>query len=410
MFDEIWIDAHLATMMPSSRDPWGTVEEGAVGIRDGCIAWVGHQRDLPGAPDTLSPRVRSAAGGWITPGLVDCHTHAVFGGNRAREFEARLAGESYESIARRGGGILSTVRATRAASTEGLVRDAATRLGDLAGEGVTTVEVKSGYGLTVEDELRMLRAAREAGRMAGVDVRGTLLALHALPPEFRDDRASYVRLAVEEMIPAAVQEGLATAADAFLEEIAFTGPEVERYFRAAREAGLGLRLHADQLGDGGGAALAAGMGAWSADHLEYTGPAGVEAMARAGTVAVLLPGAFLVLGETQLPPVDAFREAGVPLAVATDLNPGSAPVRSLRLAMNLACTLFRLTPAEALAGVTRNAALAMGLTDRGRLEVGLRADLAVWSVGHPAELAYWLGGPAPLTARVREGTTETPGE
>lgn len=402
MFDTLWIDAHLATMTPGPT-AYGAIRDGAVGVRDGAIAWVGPQARLPGPPETLARRIRSAGGGWITPGLVDCHTHAVFGGNRAREFEARLRGESYESIARRGGGILSTVTATREAATEELAASAALRLRDLAADGVTTAEVKSGYGLTVEDELRMLRAARDAGAEARVDVCGTLLALHALPPEYRDRRGAYLALATEEMIPRAAEEGLATAADAFLEGIAFTAGEIEPYFARARELGLVLRLHADQLGDGDGGAHAARWRAASADHLEYTSRAGVEAMASAGVTAVLLPGAFLVLGETRNPPVAAMREAGVAMAVATDLNPGSAPVRSLRLAMNLACVLFGLTPEEALAGATRNAAGAMGLGDRGTLEPGKRADLAVWDVEHPAELSYWLGGSAPLRARVLEG-------
>lgn len=402
MFDALWIDANLATM-EGGREAYGAVPDGALGIREGRIAWLGTRRELPGEPEALATEVHTAGGGWITPGLIDCHTHAVFGGDRASEFEARLAGASYEEIARRGGGILSTVRATRAAPVEELARSAARHLGGLAAEGVTTVEVKSGYGLAVEDELRMLRAARMAAEMADVDVRGTLLALHALPPEFRDRREAYVALAIEEMIPRAVEEGLATAADAFLEGIAFAASEVEPYLRAAADAGLVLRLHADQLADGGGAALAAALGAVSADHLEYASEEGVKAMAEAGTAAVLLPGAFLVLGETRRPPVTAFRRHGVPIAVATDLNPGSSPLGSLRLAMGLSCSLFGLTPEEALAGTTRNAARATGLVDRGVLREGLRADLAVWDVSHPAELSYWLGGPPPLVARVREG-------
>ncbi|HSG46947.1 MAG TPA: imidazolonepropionase, partial [Longimicrobiales bacterium] len=347
MFDTLWIDAQLATMVPGP-EPYGTIRDGAVGVRDGVIAWVGPHARLPGPPESLARRVRSAGGGWITPGLVDCHTHAVFGGNRAREFEARLRGESYASIARRGGGILSTVTATRVATMEELVAGAVRRLGDLAADGVTTAEVKSGYGLTVEDELRMLRAAHQAGAQARVDVSGTLLALHALPPEYRDRREAYLSLAAEEMLPRAVDEGLATAADAFLEGIAFTPDEIEAYFARARELGLALRLHADQLADGDGGVHAARWGAVSADHLEYTSREGVAAMAAAGVAAVLLPGAYLVLGETRKPPVAAMRESGVAMAVATDLNPGSAPVRSLRLAMNLACVLFGLTPEEAL--------------------------------------------------------------
>ena len=408
-FDQLWIDADLATLVPAGEDAYGVVEDGAVGILGDQITWVGPRAELPADPDRLARVVRSAGGGWITPGLIDCHTHAVFGGNRALEFAARLGGESYESLARRGGGILGTVRATRATSTEELAAATARRLAVLAGEGVTTVEVKSGYGLTVRDELRMLEAARRAGETAGVQVEGTLLGLHALPPEFADDRAGYLRLAVEEMLPAAVEQGGVRAADAFLEGIAFGVDEVETWFDAARSAGLGLRLHADQLADGGGAALASRWGAWSADHLEYTPPEAAATMAAAGTVAVLLPGAYLVLGETRKPPIAAFRAAGVPMAVATDLNPGSSPVLSLRLAMNLACTLFGLTPAEALAGVTCHAARAMGLEDRGRLAPGLRADLAVWEPNHPAELSYWLGGPPPLRTRILGGRETAPG-
>ncbi|HSM04684.1 MAG TPA: imidazolonepropionase [Longimicrobiales bacterium] len=409
IFDQLWIDADLATLVPTPDDAYGVVEDGAVGLRGDRIAWVGTRSELGDAPARLARDVRSAGGGWITPGLIDCHTHAVFGGNRALEFAARLEGESYESLARKGGGILGTVRATREASTDDLAAAAARRLTTLAGEGVTTVEVKSGYGLTVRDELRMLEAAHRAGAAAGVRIEGTLLGLHALPPEFAEDRAGYVRLAVEEMLPAAVEQGGVRAADAFLEGIAFEPEEVETWFGAARDAGLTLRLHADQLADGGGAALAARWGATSADHLEYTPPEAASAMADSGTVAVLLPGAFLVLGETRKPPIDAFRTAGVPMAVATDLNPGSSPVLSLRLAMNLACTLFGLTPAEALAGVTCHAARALGLDDRGRLAEGLLADLAVWEPNHPAELSYWLGGPPPLRTRLVGGRETAPG-
>lgn len=402
MYDTLWVDAHLATMVPGS-EPYGAVPEGAVAVAGGRIAWVGPAAELPDAPQRLARHVRSAGGGWITPGLVDCHTHAVFGGNRATEFEARLRGESYESIARRGGGILSTVRATRQSSQEALAEAAALRLADLARDGVTTVEVKSGYGLTVADELKMLRAAHAAGAMAGVDVHGTLLALHAVPPEFRDRRDEYLRLATDEILPAALDEGLVSAADAFLEGIAFTPGEIAPHFRRAREAGLTLRLHADQLTDGEGGRWAAEWGAASADHVEYLSRDGIASMAEAGVTAVLLPGAFLVLGETHRPPVQGLREAGVPMAVATDLNPGSSPVRSLLLAMNLSCVLFGLTPEEALAGATRNAAMAMGLQDRGVLATGKRADLAVWGVGHPSELSYWLGGAAPLRERVLGG-------
>ncbi|MEJ2538564.1 MAG: imidazolonepropionase [Gemmatimonadota bacterium] len=403
MFDQIWIDAHLATMVPHPGDPYGVVEDGALGIEGDRIAWAGPRSDLPGSPGALAERVHSAEGGWITPGLIDCHTHAVFGGTRVEEFTARLAGESYESLARKGGGIMATVRATRAATTDELVAGTARRLGALVQDGVTTVEVKSGYGLTLADELRLLEVAARAGDAAAVRVEGTLLALHALPPEYAGDRRGYLRMVVDKMLPAAVASGHARAVDAFLEEMAFTRAEVREVLTVARDLGLGLHLHADQLSDGGGAGLAASLGAWSADHLEYASPEGVRALAASDTVAVLLPGAFLVLGETRRPPVAAFRREGVPMAVATDLNPGSSPVLSLRLAMNLGCTLFGLTPAEALEGVTRNAARALGLNDRGRLEAGLLADLAVWEPNHPAELSYWIGGPPPLQCRVVAG-------
>ncbi|HZD06493.1 MAG TPA: imidazolonepropionase, partial [Longimicrobiales bacterium] len=402
-WDRLWIDAHLATMVPSEI-PYGTLRDGALAVRDGRIAWVGPRDALPRAPHELADEVRSAAGGWITPGLVDCHTHLVFAGDRSEEFERRLRGATYRDIAEGGGGILATVRATRAASEDELVDGGARRLRRLVAEGVTTVEVKSGYGLDTRSELTMLRAARRLAREGGVEVRTTLLAAHAVPPEFAGRRREYVDLIVEEMIPAAQEEALADHVDAFLEDIAFGPGEVARVFEAAASLGLPVRLHADQLSDGGGAALAARHGALSADHLEHASEEGVAAMAEAGTVAVLLPGAWLTLGETQRPPVAALRRHEVPVAVASDANPGSSPLLSLLLAMNLGCTLFGLTPEEALAGVTRNAARALGLDgDRGTLEVGRRADLAVWDVARPAELAYWMGANL-LREAVKDGT------
>lgn len=401
-WDTVWIDGHLATLRQGAG-PWGVVRDGALGIRDGRIVWVGPRADLGAEPGSRAREVRSAGGGWITPGLIDCHTHLVFGGQRADEFERRLRGASYAEIARGGGGILSTVRATRAASDQELGDAAERRLRCLLDEGVTTVEIKSGYGLDVETELRMLRVARGLGERLPVHVQTTLLAAHAVPPEYRGRREAYVDLVVDEILPRAVEEGLADAVDAFLESIAFSSADVDRVFDAAAGLGLPVRLHADQLEDGGGATLAARHGARSADHLEHASKAGVEAMARAGTVAVLLPGAFYFLAEDQAPPVAALREDGVPMAVATDANPGSSPALSLLLMMNMACTLFGLTPAEALAGTTREAARALGLLeDRGTLEPGKRADLAVWDVGSPAELAYWIGGTSPR-AVVREG-------
>lgn len=378
--------------MTAGGEPYGAVRDGAVAAADGHIAWVGPRSALPGPAESLAADVRSCGGGWITPGLIDCHTHLVFAGNRADEFERRLEGESYADIARSGGGILSTVRATRAAGTDELARLARPRLRRLMDDGVTTVEIKSGYGLDVESELAMLRAARALGRQEPVDVVTTLLAAHAVPPELREHRAAYLGLVTGPLLDAVVDEGLADAVDAFLEDIAFTPDEVRRVFAAAREKGIPVRLHADQLADGGGAALAAEFGALSADHLEYTSDEGAAALAEAGTVAVLLPGAWYTLRETRRPPVGAFRSHGVRMALATDANPGSSPVLSLLTVLNMGCTLFGLTPEEALAGVTRHAAATLGRADdRGTLEVGKRADLAVWDVARPAELAYWIG-------------------
>ena len=401
MWDTIWTDANLATMAPGAK-AYGAIERGAVAAKDGRIVWVGYAADLPKFPDELAREVRRCDGAWITPGLVDCHTHLVFGGDRAREFEMRLQGKSYEEIARAAGGIVSTVAATRAATKEELIASASRRLAGLLREGVTTVEVKSGYGLDLETEIKMLEAA---GALAthGVRVKRTFLGLHALPPEFKDDRAAYVQLVADVMIPAIAAEGLADAVDAFCENIGFTAAEVDYVFAAARDNGLEVKLHAEQLSNQHGAALAARYNALSADHLEYLDDGGVAALAAAGAVAVLLPGAFYVLRENQLPPVEALRRAGVPLAVATDCNPGTSPMTSPLMAMNMACTLFRLTPEEALAGMTREAARALGLQgDVGTLEVGKAADLAIWGVKSPAELSYWLGAPL-LRERVFSG-------
>lgn len=405
-------NAHLATMVVGPVGPvgpvggangeaYGALRHGAVVVRDGRIAWVGVEADLP--EELATGPVLDAGGGWVTPGLVDCHTHLVFGGNRAGEFERRLQGATYEEIARAGGGIVSTVRATREASDEELFDSGRARLELLARRGVTTVEIKSGYGLDVDTELRMLRVARALGEATGVRTQTTLLGAHALPPEHRNDRDAYVRLVCEEMIPLAVEAGLADAVDAFCEEIAFTPAECDRVFHAARAHGLPVRLHADQRTDQGGAALAARHGARSADHLEHCSEEGAAAMARSGTVAVLLPGAAHFLRDATRPPVDAFRAHGVPMAVATDLNPGSSPLLDPVLTLSLACLLFRLTPEEALAGMTRVGARALGLADEiGTVEVGKAADLAIWDVEHPAELAYWMGGAA-CRAVVRGG-------
>jgi imidazolonepropionase len=345
----------------------------------------------------------------MTPGLIDCHTHLVYGGNRAREFEMRLNGASYEEIARAGGGILSTVRATRGMDVDALVAASLPRLDALLREGVTTIEIKSGYGLETEAELRQLRAARRLGTLRPVEVRTTLLAAHAVPPEFKNDPGGYVDLVCREIIPRAAAEGLAEAVDAFCETIAFSPAQTRRVFEAARAAGLPVKLHAEQLSNQHGAALAAEYGALSADHLEWLDDNGVAAMARAGTVAVLLSGAFYVLRETRLPPVESLRRAGVPIALATDCNPGTSPISSLLLILNMGCTLFRLTPEEALAGVTRNAARALGLNDRGMLRTGMLAHAVLWRLAHPAELSYAIGlTPCASVLRPRENGAEIP--
>ncbi|TSD87962.1 imidazolonepropionase [Mycobacterium sp. KBS0706] len=400
MWDRLWINARLATM---DGEGYGAIPEGAIATQGDRIAWVGRQADLPGAPDQLAAMVEDAAGAWVTPGLIDCHTHLVHGGDRAREFAMRLHGASYEEIARAGGGIVSTVAATRAAGEEDLLASARKRLDALAAEGVTTVEIKSGYGLDLATEAKMLRVAGRLGRESGLRVRRSFLGAHAVPPEDRGQPERYLDRVVEEMLPAIARDGLADAVDAFGEKIAFSPVEVERVFRAAKALGLPVKLHADQLSDQDGAALAARFGALSADHLEYTSESGAKEMGRAGTVAVLLPGAFYFLRETQLPPVAAFRRHGVPMALATDNNPGTSPATSLLLMLNMGCTLFRLTPEEALAGVTRNAARALGLAEEcGRLVPGLAADLAFWDVADPAELSYRIAY-NPCRAVIRAG-------
>ncbi|MFN3481790.1 imidazolonepropionase [Rhabdaerophilum calidifontis] len=395
-FDRLWINARIATMAAGAPP----LCPGALGARNGRIAWLGPMAALPTheATETID-----CGGRWMLPGLVDCHTHLVFGGDRSREFELRLEGASYEAIARAGGGILATVRATRAADEAALVASALPRLDRLLAEGVTTIEIKSGYGLDRDTEARMLRAARRLGAMRAVAVVTSFLGAHALPPEARDDRAGHVARLCDEILPALAAEGLVDAVDGFCEGIAFTPEEIAQLFAAARRLGLPVKLHADQLSDLGGAALAARFGALSADHLEYTAESGVEAMAQAGTVAVLLPGAFYVLRETQLPPVAAFRRHGVGMALATDCNPGSSPLTSLLLAMNMGATLFRLTVAECLAGVTREAARALGrLAEIGTLEPGKACDLTLWDIEAPAELVYRIGF-NPLHSRVFRG-------
>ncbi len=388
--DRLITACRLATMVPGG-EPYGAVDDGAILIRDGQIVWIGPRGDLPEHKAAHTDRLD---GRWVTPGLIDCHTHLVFAGDRSAEYERRLTGVPYAQIAREGGGIASTVRATREASEPTLTSHALDRLKALTASGVTTVEIKSGYGLDADSELRMLRVARGLEQAGKARVRTTFLGLHAIPPEFADRRAAYVDLMVDQVLPAAHAEGLVDAVDAYLEPIAFTGEEVSRLFDKARALGLPVKLHADQLGDGGGAALAARHHALSADHVEYISDQGVQAMAEAGVVAVLLPGAFVMLDETQLPPVQAFRDAGVAMAVATDCNPGTSPMASLTLGMALASMKFRLTPEEALAGTTRHAARALGIADQvGTLETGKAADLAVWDINGPGELSYWLGKP-----------------
>lgn len=388
--DLLLTDCHLATMVETG-EPYGAVKDGAVLIKDGVIVWAGPRPDLPAHKALRADRLD---GRWVTPGLIDCHTHLVFGGDRSGEFEQRLQGVSYEEIARSGGGIVSSVRATRQESEDQLFASAMKRLEGLKATGVTTVEIKSGYGLDLESELKMLRVARRIGREGGVRVRTSYLGLHAVPPEYKADREAYVTKAVDEILPAAHAERLVDAVDAYCEPIAFSVEEVSRLFAKAHERGLPVKLHADQLSDSGGAELAARYQALSADHIEYSSEAGIAAMAKAGSVGVLLPGAFLMLREEQVPPVDLMRRYAVPMAVASDCNPGTSPVASITAAMNLACVQFRLTPEEALAGGTRNAAQALGLLDKvGTIEAGKHADLAVWSIARPAELSYWLGAP-----------------
>jgi imidazolonepropionase len=396
-FDTIWLDARLATLSPD-RPGLGVIERGAIAARDGRIAFVGAMDDLPAGWDA---HVRIPLDGrWVTPGLIDCHTHLVYAGDRAHEFELRLAGASYEEIARAGGGIVSTVKATRAASEDQLVAQSLPRLDALLAEGVTTIEIKSGYGLDLDVEARQLRAARRLGSERNVDVATTFLGAHAMPPG-ATDKDKFIDEVIA-MIPVLAQEKLADAVDAFCEGIAFSPEQTARVFAAAKAAALPVKLHADQLSNLQGAKLAADHGALSADHLEYTDEAGAAALAAAGTVAVLLPGAFYVLREKQLPPVEAFRRHGTPLAIATDSNPGTSPITSLLLTMNMAATLFRLTVDECLVGVTRNAARALGRRDIGTLETGKQCDLAIWNIERPAELVYRIGF-NPLHARIWRG-------
>ncbi len=391
-WDALWFNARIATMVPGGQ-PFGLLDNAAVGVSDGRIVWIGKSSDIPLSAHTNSGNQYDCKGQLVTPGLIDCHTHMVYGGHRAQEFEMRLNGASYEQLARSGGGIASTVSATRAATMEQLLTQSIPRLKGFLAEGVTTVEIKSGYGLNVQDELKMLRVARKLGETLPVSVVTTFLGAHTVPSEYMGRSDEYIDMVCNEILPAVCSENLADAVDAFCEGIAFSPEQVSRVFDVARKFNLPIKLHAEQLSDLKGAVMAAERGAISVDHVEYLSPEDVPVLSRNRTVAVLLPGAFYCLKETQLPPVAALREYGVPIAIASDSNPGSSPVNSLLLMLNMACTLFGLTPEEAFAGVTRNAAKALGIDKRtGTLQMGKQADMVLWNVTDPAELSYRIGG------------------
>ena len=387
-FSTLFRNAQIATMTPDK--PYGLIENGAVVISADRIKWVGAEKELP--DEFAGLQGKNLEGRLVTPALIDCHTHLVYGGSRATEFELRLNGASYEEIARNGGGILSTVTATRNASEDELLAQSLPRLDALLSEGVATIEIKSGYGLDIETEIKMLRVARQLGKERSVRVKTSFLGAHAIPPEFSGKADAYIDFVCEEVLPAVHYENLADAVDGFCENIAFSPNQISKVFEKAKSFGLPVKLHAEQLSNLGGATLAAKYGALSADHLEFLDQTGVEVMGESGTVAVLLPGAFYTLRETQLPPLDSLRKAEVPIAIATDCNPGSSPLTSILLCMNMSCTLFRMTPEEALCGVTIVAAQALGIGDEvGTIEVGKKAELAVWNVDQPAELAYRVG-------------------
>ena len=401
-WDQVWIDVNLATMDPSISAPYGAITDAAIAVKDGKIAWLGPRSELPKF-DVLATPVYRGKGGWVTPGLIDAHTHLVFAGNRANEFELRLQGASYEEIARAGGGIVSTVKACREADEAELFELGRQRLNALAKEGVTTVEIKSGYGLDTETEVKILRVARELGKHHHVDVQTTFLGAHATPVEYKGNVDGYVDLVINEMLPAVIKDNLADAVDVFCESIAFNLEQTERVLTAAKAAGLKIKLHAEQLTNMGGSALAARLGAKSVDHIEYLDEAGVKALSESGTCAVLLPGAFYFLRETQKPPIDLLRQYQVPMVIASDFNPGSSPICSTLLMLNMGCTLFRLTPEEVLAGVTLNAAKALGIEDKvGHLAEGMQADFCLWDISTPAQLAYSYGV-NPLVAVVKSG-------
>lgn len=399
--DTLFVDCHLATM--AGTNPYGAITNAAMALKGEKIAWVGSAASLPEQAESIAENVFRLDGAWITPGLIDCHTHLVYADNRAREFEMRLNGATYEEISRAGGGILSTVSSVRSASEQALYRQSIPRLKALMAEGVTTVEIKSGYGLDTASEIKMLRVVRQLGQDFPVTVSPTFLGAHALPSEYKGRSDAYIGLVIKEMLPEVARQQLADAVDVFCEGIAFSYEQTQRVFQAAVNYGLNVKLHAEQLSDQKGTVLAAKFGALSADHLEYLGADGIDALAKGSTVAVLLPGAFYFLNETRKPPVDLLRKAGVPIAVSTDCNPGSSPCTSPLLMMNMACVLFGLTPAEALTGMTVNAAQALGMTaTRGSLKAGKLADLAVWDIEEPAELAYRMGD-NPCLAVIKKG-------
>ena len=388
--DLVITDVNLATMDSIVDAPYGAIEQGALIIKDDKIAWLGKQSDLPEF-DVLATPVINAKGQWLTPGLIDCHTHILFAGNRAGEFEQRLNGVSYQDIAQQGGGIASTVRATREADEETLFVAGKNRLNSLLNEGVTTVESKSGYGLDLATEIKLLEVNKVLNDNHPVDIQSTFLGAHALPPEYKDNADAYIDLVCDVMLPQVAEKNLAQAVDVFCENVGFSYDQTKRVFEKSESLGLAVKCHAEQLSNQHGTELVAEFKGLSADHIEYLDEAGVKAMAAAGTVAVLLPGAFYFLRETQMPPMDLLRQYNVPMAIASDFNPGTAPLCSLRLMLNMGCTLFRLTPEETLKGVTVNAAKALGLADRGMLKVGMRADLALWDIATPAQLSYQFG-------------------
>ena len=390
-WDTLWFNARIATMSENAQ-PFGLLDNAAIAVSQGDIVWIGASSDISKEQFAACTTQLDCQGRLVTPGLIDCHTHLVYGGDRANEFEMRLNGATYEEIARAGGGIVATVSATRAASEESLFESAQRRLQSFLDEGVTTVEIKSGYGLDIENEVKMLRVARRLGKQLPVDVVTTFLGAHATPPEFKGKNDDYIDFICDQIMPAVAQENLADSVDAFCENIAFSTQQVERVFAQAKKYSLPIKLHAEQLSDQKGAVLAAKMGALSVDHIEFLAPDDVAALKQNNTVAVLLPGAFYFLGETQLPPIDALREQQVPIAIASDSNPGSSPVSSLLLMLNMACTLFKLTPEESLTGVTRNAAKALGIDSRvGTLECGKAANMVLWNLDNPAELSYRIG-------------------